>query len=52
MNQAGTGYFRAHVPPAGTNKKLYETICDSLEKSNTRAILIIPDINENEVAVT
>ncbi len=32
-------------------KKLYETICDSFGKSNTRAILIMPDINENEVAV-
>ncbi len=32
-------------------KNLYMTVCDSLDKSSTRAVLIMPDINENEITI-
>jgi sterol 3beta-glucosyltransferase len=32
-------------------KNLYMTVCESLDKSSTRAVLIMPDINEKEITI-
>jgi len=32
-------------------KKLYMTVCESLDKSSTRAVLIMPGINEKEITI-
>ncbi len=32
-------------------KNIYMTVCESLDKSSTRAVLIMPDINEKEITI-